>query len=396
MKKEKVNGQIILKISIFWILVLAMIVSLLIAFFKNYVFASDNNIDIDNDNSSKEEQVNVEPNQNSVDILELMVQNNYANKKLINEERSIDFATEKQNDDQIPKGEEVVETKGKKGTKQVTALQQYDEKTLVGEEIIESIVTKEPKNEIIHVGTSEFLEKLKIHIGDEVYLLEKSDLKKEANKKSDTLTTINRYLNLEVLEVSNEWTKVKYKDNEGYLQNDKLTSESQTPKIKERNRIAKLKEGLNINMNLNQASGLNLKDFKTVLGYNASDRNNIFSDNAEAFYNAEQKYQVNGIFLASIAIHESAWGTSYLATQKKNLFGYKAYDRDPINSAQDFASYEDCINTVAEALSKNYFSTTGSFYNGTTVQAVNTKYASDKAWYTKVYSYMEYLYEKLE
>ena len=123
MKKEKVNGQIILKISIFWILVLAMIVSLLIAFFKNYVFASDNNIDIDNDNSSKEEQVNVEPNQNSVDILELMVQNNYANKKLINEERSIDFATEKQNDDQIPKGEEVVETKGKKETKQVTALQ---------------------------------------------------------------------------------------------------------------------------------------------------------------------------------------------------------------------------------------------------------------------------------
>ena len=149
-------------------------------------------------------------------------------------------------------------------------------------------------------------------------------------------------------------------------------------------------------MNLNQASGLNLKDFKTVLGYNASDRNNIFSDNAEAFYNAEQKYQVNGIFLASIAIHESAWGTSYLATQKKNLFGYKAYDRDPINSAQDFASYKDCINTVAEALSKNYFSTTGSFYKGTTVQAVNTKYASDKAWYTKVYSYMEYLYEKLE
>lgn len=396
MKKEKVNGQIILKIGIVWILVLAMIVSLLIAFFKNYVFASDNNIDTENDNSSKEEQVNVEPNQNSVDILELMVQNNYANKKLVNEERSIDFATEKQNDDQIPKGEEVVETKGEKGTKQVTALQQYDEKTLVGEEIIESIVTKDPKNEIIHVGTSEFLEKLKIHIGDEVYLLEKSDLKKEANKKSDTLTTINRYLNLEVLEVSNEWTKVKYKDNEGYLQNDKLTSESQTPKIKEKNRIAKLKEGLNINMNLNQVSGLNLNDFKTVLGYNASDRNNIFSDNVEAFYNAEQKYQVNGIFLASIAIHESAWGTSYLATQKKNLFGYKAYDRDPINSAQDFASYEDCINTVAEALSKNYFSTTGSFYNGTTVQAVNTKYASDKAWYTKVYSYMEYLYEKLE
>lgn len=392
MKKEKVNGRIILRISIFWILVLAVIVSLLTAFFKNYVFASYT----DGEDSSKDEQVNIEPNQNSVDILKLMVENNYENKKLVNEERSIDFTTEKQNDDQIPKGEEVVEVKGEKGTKQVTALQQYNEDTFVGEEVIESVITKEPTTEIIHVGTSEFLEKLKIHIGDDVYLLEKADLKKEAKNKSDTLTTINRYLNLEILEVSDKWTKVKYKDYEGYLPNDKLTSEYKTPKIKEKNRIAKLKDGLNINMDLNQVSGLNLSDFKTVLGYNASDKNKIFADNVDAFYNAEQKYKVNGIFLASIAIHESAWGTSYLAVQKKNLFGYKAYDRDPINSAQDFESYEDCINTVAEALSKNYLSTTGSFYNGTTVQAVNTKYASDKAWFTKVYSYMEYLYEKLE
>ena len=392
MKKDRVNGKIILRISIFWILVLAVIVSLLTAFFKNYVFASYT----DSEDSSEDEQINIEPNQNSVDILKLMVENNYENKKLVNEERSIDFTTEKQDDNQVPKGEEVVEVNGENGTKQVTALQQYNENILVGEEVIESVVTKEPTTEIIHVGTSEFLKKLKIHIGDDVYLLEKADLKKKAKNRSDTLTTINRYLNLEILEVSDKWTKVKYKDFEGYLPNDKLTSESQTPKIKEKNRIAKLKDSLNINMDLNQVSGLNLSDFKTVLGYNASDKNNIFADNVEVFYKAEQKYKVNGIFLASIAIHESAWGTSYLAVQKKNLFGYKAYDRDPINSAQDFENYEDCINTVAEALSKNYLSTTGSFYNGTTVQAVNTKYASDKAWFTKVYSYMEYLYEKLE
>ena len=121
----------------------------------------------------------------------------------------------------------------------------------------------------------------------------------------------------------------------------------------------------------------------------------VGSPRYEAFYNAEQKYGVNGIFIAAIGIHESAWGTSYLAKEKNNLFGYKAYDRDPINSAQDFDSYVDAINVVAEALSKNYLTQTGSFFNGYTVEAVNQKYATDKSWHEKVFSYMELLYDKL-
>ena len=148
-------------------------------------------------------------------------------------------------------------------------------------------------------------------------------------------------------------------------------------------------------MNLTEPSGLTLSDYKTILGYNVSDKNSIFADNYEAFYNAEQKYGVNGIFIAAVGIHESAWGNSYLAKEKKNLFGYRAYDRDPINSAQDFDSYEDAINVVAEALSKNYLTPTGSFFNGYTVESVNQKYASDKAWHEKVFSYMELLYDKL-
>ena len=52
-------------------------------------------------------------------------------------------------------------------------------------------------------------------------------------------------------------------------------------------------------------------------------------------------------------------------------------------------------NVVAEALSKNYLTPTGSFFNGYTVESVNQKYASDKAWHEKVFSYMELLYDKL-
>ena len=390
MKKEKMDGKIIIKISILWLFALVIIASLSIAFFKNDIFATN---DYKNENKQISE---IEPNENTVDILQLMVSNNYSNKKLVNEERDIEFITEKINDNQIPKGEEKIEQKGVLGKKQVKALQQYENDKFISEDIIESVTVKEPVKEIIHVGTSEFLAKFKVHIGEEMFLMEKTDLKKEANDSSESITTINRYLNFEVLEVSENWTKVKYKENEGYLPNEKLTSESITPKIKEKNRIARIKDSLKKDMDLTEPTGLTLSDYKTILGYNKSDKNSIFADNVEYFYNAEQKYGVNGIFIAAVGIHESGWGTSYLAKEKKNLFGYKAYDRDPINSAQDFESYEDAINTVAQALSKNYLTPSGSFYYGKTMEAVNTKYASDSAWHEKVYSYMEYLYDKLE
>lgn len=390
MKKEKMDGKIIIKISILWLFALVIIASLSIAFFKNDIFAT-------NDYKNESKQISeIEPNENTVDILQLMVSNNYSNKKLVNEERDIEFITEKINDNQIPKGEEKIEQKGVLGKKQVKALQQYENDKFISEDIIESVTVKEPVKEIIHVGTSEFLAKFKVHIGEEMFLMEKTDLKKEANDSSESITTINRYLNFEVLEVSENWTKVKYKENEGYLPNEKLTSEAITPKIKEKNRIARIKDSLKKDMDLTEPTGLTLSDYKTMLGYNKSDKNSIFADNVEYFYNAEQKYGVNGIFIAAVGIHESGWGTSYLAKEKKNLFGYKAYDRDPINSAQDFESYEDAINTVAQALSKNYLTPSGSFYYGKTMEAVNTKYASDSGWHEKVYSYMEYLYDKLE
>ncbi len=95
-----------------------------------------------------------------------------------------------------------------------------------------------------------------------------------------------------------------------------------------------------------------------------------------------------------------------MAQNKFNLFGFAAYDRDPYNSAKTFESYEDAINTVAEALSTKYLHVagtnisdgivaTGSYFNGTNVKSVNVRYASDEAWGEKVFSYMQYLYQKL-
>ena len=68
MKKETINGVIVIKISILWIFVLAIILTFIIAFFKNYIFAT---------NIEKEETLNIERNENEVDILSLMLENNF-------------------------------------------------------------------------------------------------------------------------------------------------------------------------------------------------------------------------------------------------------------------------------------------------------------------------------
>lgn len=389
MKKERKNGEIVIRISIIWVFVFIIILMFLIALFKNHVFA------IQTEEGTTEKNAAVEENEKAVDILELMIQNNNLDKKLINEERDIDFETERIESDQIPKGEEQIVQQGVVGKKQVTALRTIENGEMIAEEIIEKEIKQEPLKEIIYVGTSEFLAKYKVHIGEDVFLIETGDIKKEPREDSENVYNIKRYLNVTLEEVANEWAKIKYKEYEGYVPISKLTSESFTPKIKEKNRIANIQAKLNLDMNLNTKSDLTLSDYKTIFSNNSSDKNNIFKDNAEVFYNMEQKYNMNGIFLASIGIHESAWGTSYIAKEKNNLFGYKAYDRDPVNSAQDFENYQDCIETVAQALSTNYLSSSGRFYNGATLSGVNTRYASDENWHEKVFKYMEYLYDKL-
>lgn len=398
-KKEK-EGKVIITFSIMWVFVAVIIIASIVAFFQNYIFASNERVE--------EENIPVlyEENAKAVDVLEIMVENTSENKKLVNEVRDIAYETKYENTENLPKDEKQTKQEGKVGKLKVTALQEYQNEEMVNEEIIESEVQEEAIEEIIYVGTSEFLQKYKVHIGDTVYLVEPGELKKEQDATSETITNISRYLNLTLKEMSGEWAKVTYGDKEGYIKLDKLTSEYVNPKIVEQNRIQKLKETLKEDMPLNKVSGLTLSDYKTIFANEKNDKRNVFKDNAENFYNAEQKYKINGIFLASIGIHESAWGTSTLAVQKHNLFGFSAYDRDPINSAANFNDYSEAIDGVAKALAKNYLYpsgtkitdgiiATGSYYNGTSFEAVNKRYASDQNWHTKVYSYMQYLYNKL-
>ena len=159
-------------------------------------------------------------------------------------------------------------------------------------------------------------------------------------------------------------------------------------------------------MALNVPSNLSIDQFKKILGNDTSDVNSVFDENAEYFYYAEKQYRINGVFLAAVAIHESGWGTSTIAKNKKNLFGYGAIDSNPYGGAYNFESYNEGIDLVARALVKYYLNENGTeifdgniangkFYNGNNLSAVNKVYASDKNWANGVYKWMKYLYNKI-
>ena len=163
---------------------------------------------------------------------------------------------------------------------------------------------------------------------------------------------------------------------------------------------------LSRDISLKKPSGFSLEQFKKALT-DSSDKNKIFENNAQYFYYIEDEYSINGLFVAAIGIHESGWGTSKLAKNKYNLFGYGAYDSNPYNGAYSFESYSESIDLIARVLVKYYINppgtkiydgqvASGKYYSGNTISAVNKKYATDTNWGNCIYKYMNYLYEKIK
>ncbi len=323
------------------------------------------------------------------------------------EERDVEFETTYTNTPSLPKGEEVVTQEGILGKDKVMVIKTYENGNFVEEIILSKEKILDPTPKLINLGTSEFLAKHKVHLGDTMYFINTENLKETTDANAKDLAEVKASIDVKLLELpSEEWCKVSFDGIEGYIKTSNLTSSYTTPNIVEKNRIQRILLKVNTSMELNKVSGLTLNDYKKIFTGLPSDTNKIFQDNYQVFYNIEKKYNINGIFLASIAIHESGWGTSEIAKDKKNLFGYGSYDNTPYESSFEFSDYSEGIETVAKSLVKYYLNPSGTkiydgetaagwYYNGPTLSGVNTRYASDTEWHTKVFKYMELLYNRL-
>lgn len=366
---------------------------------SNYIFAT-----------SEEEKVAIstfEENDNSLDMMNIISSNisELTTKEIVTNEIEIDYETTYVENDLLPKDEQNIIQAGRFGFLDRTTILTYENGELVNENIISEVTKSEPVEEIIEIGTSEFLANNKVHIGDTMYTTDEIEMY-ETSDAEDRICYIYQYIDVQIQSEKDGWAFIEVDGLEGYVKSENLTSEAVTPGIAEKSRIKRISINVNFDMPVNCPSGLTREDFIKVLSGNTSDTNKIFEQNAEVFYEVEQNYNINGLFLASIGIHESNWGTSTISLQKKNLFGYGSYDSSAYTSSYTFESYEYGIELLAKVLSKYYLNeegtliydgetAVGSYYNGPTISGVNTRYASDTNWATRVYNIMVSLYEKL-
>lgn len=110
------------------------------------------------------------------------------------------------------------------------------------------------------------------------------------------------------------------------------------------------------------------------------------------FKEMEKTHKINALYLMSHAIHESQWGTSKIAQDKYNLFGYGAVDGNAYNGAYSYYSFRESIKDAADRINKGYHSPTGSYYNGSVLGnkgiGMNVRYASDAYWGEKIAGHM--------
>lgn len=349
-----------------------------------------------------------EENKKVLNVMEILSSNisEKTVKEILNKEFETEFETQYIENNKLPKNEEHILQEGQVGIIEQTILNTYENNSLVEEKIINEMKKSDPVEKIIEIGTSEFLFDKKVYLGDKMYTTEDIYLYEEMNEETQPTCLIYQNIDVKLLEESNGWAKVKIDNYEGFVKGEFLTSEALTPGIAETARLKRIKLNVSINMRLNKKSGLTREDYIKIFKDNSNDKYKIFEENAQVFYELEDKYKINGLFVAAIGIHESNWGTSNIAVQKKNLFGYGSYDSDPYNGSYLFESYQYGIETVAKTLVKNYLNpagtaiydgetATGAYYNGPNIEAVNVRYASDQNWSNRIFEIMTYLYEKL-
>ncbi len=393
--KSKEKGKIVLGIIIFTILIIIYIIYNIYAN-KVVVYATNEKI---------EQRTTIISNALKANVEKIIEKNQTKNiEQIVTEEVELEYITEYRNNKELPKGTLQVVQEGRTGLQQVTIKRTYNENQEMQEEQINSIIIKAAVNKIVEVGTSNSKINYKIEKGNNIYVTsDRVDVMKENNIQSDKVTTLSKNAEMKVLLVSNDWYKVSANGQVGWVKSENVTGINPNEPVKqEENNII---EKCDFNMALNKPSGLTLEQFKKVLK-DEKDVNGIFEQNAEYFYYIEKQYNVNGIFVASIGIHESAWGTSKIAKNKNNLFGYGAYDSSPYSSSYSFSTYSEGIDLIGRVLVKYYLNpsgaaiyggeiATGKYYNGNNLSGVNKKYATDKNWANKVYQYMTYLYGKL-
>lgn len=408
MKSKEKNKKVKITLKTIIFSAFAFFIFLYMFMFYNIYFPTNKSYAKETDTKPEETKIS---NANKINIDEI-INTNTGNGQAIQitqKEEVLEYLTEYRTNKTLPKGVSYVVQEGRQGTQNITIKSTYKDGELLSEEQVGASVIKASYNKIIEIGGASYSSSYKVKAGDTVYVTsDELGLMETDSEESRRITTLKRNDNLKILKITQNWYEVSYQNMTGWVKNE-CTTYINSKEENETKGSTKTKQELNsnlsFNMALNKPSGLSLEQFKKILN-DPKDKNKIFTNNAEYFYYIEKQYNINGVFVAAVGIHESAWGTSKIALQKNNLFGYGAYDSNPYNGAYDFSNYSESIDLISRVFVKYYVNpkgtsiyggekAVGTYYNGSNLSGINKKYASDSNWANAVYSHMQYLYNKL-
>ncbi len=413
----KSKGEILRKRIIIYAIILIILTLTFVLCFKSFnnvkaVSNVEKKVEIVKENK----KIAMEENRNIIDVREIIRENTITTTKktLDLDEVDLDYTTEYIENSELPSGTIRVIQEGIDGSQKMVVIKSYQGNEYIGEERIPGEITASAINKVVEIGTGEGINNYIPKSGDSVWATpEHVKIREAPSKKASELFSMNQNDKAVIMEVvNNNWLKVQHSNIIGYVDRACFTNinpNGYTPmNYVEGIEYSKeeLLSNLDFNMDLTIPSGLSLNQFRQILSGNPGDTQNVLASNAEFFYYAEHQYGINGVYLAAMAIHEGGWGTSKIANDKKNLFGYGAYDSNPYGGSYSFSTYAEGIDLVARVLVKNYLNpkgteiydgqvATGMYYNGPTLTGVNTRYASDKGWAEKVFKWMTYLYNRL-
>ena len=408
MKSKEKNKKVKITLKTIIFSAFAFFILLYMFMFYNIYFPINKSYAKETDTNPEETRIS---NANKIDIDEVINTNtgNGQTVQITQKEEVLEYLTEYRTNKTLPKGVSYVVQEGRQGTQNITIKSTYKDGELLSEEQVGASVIKASYNKIIEIGGASYSSSYKVKTGDTVYVTsDELGLMETASEESRKITTLKRNDNLKILKITQNWYEVSYQNMTGWVKNECTTyinSKEENETKGSRKTKQELNSNLSFNMALNKPSGLSLEQFKKILN-DSKDKNKIFTNNAEYFYYIEKQYNINGVFVAAVGIHESAWGTSKIALQKNNLFGYGAYDSNPYNGAYNFSNYSESIDLISRVFVKYYINpkgtsiyggekAVGTYYNGSNLSGINKKYASDSNWANAVYSHMQYLYNKL-
>ena len=408
MKSKEKNKKVKITLKTIIFSAFAFFILLYMFMFYNIYFPINKSYAKETDTNPEETRIS---NANKIDIDEVINTNtgNGQTVQITQKEEVLEYLTEYRTNKTLPKGVSYVVQEGRQETQNITIKSTYKDGELLSEEQVGASVIKASYNKIIEIGGASYSSSYKVKAGDTVYVTsDELGLMETDSEESRRITTLKRNDNLKILKITQNWYEVSYQNMTGWVKNECTTyiNSKEENETKESTKTKQeLNSNLSFNMALNKPSGLSLEQFKKILN-DSKDKNKIFTNNSEYFYYIEKQYNINGIFIAAVGIHESSWGTSKIALQKNNLFGYGAYDSNPYNGAYNFSNYSESIDLISRVFVKYYINpkgtsiyggekAVGTYYNGSNLSGINKKYASDSNWANAVYSHMKYLYNKL-